>query len=179
MMITEKTTIKCEYCYDDEHVQRYYIKKIWDKNKPLVCVIMLHPCESEGNNLVTEYTGFLVTNNVARMEKYGGVIMVNLFSRLTDKLRFKEFDVSELTDENNNQQILDAVESCEITVLAWGCGTSNSKHITNRVMEVLNMLKPYADKIHVLSEGTRSGMHPLCPSLHNSWSLEKVNLASV
>ena len=27
MMITEKTTIKCEYCYDDEHVQRYYIMK--------------------------------------------------------------------------------------------------------------------------------------------------------
>ena len=179
MMITEKTTIKCEYCYDDEHIHRYYIKKVWDKNKPLICVIMLHPCESEGNNLITEYTGFLVTNNVARMEKYGGVIMVNLFSRLTDKLSFKEFDVSELTGENNNQQILDAVENSELTVLAWGSSGRSSKHISDRVMEVINLIKPYGDKVHVLTDGSRSGLHPLCPSLHNRWLLEKVNLASV
>lgn len=86
-MITEKDTIKCEAIFNDDHTHRYLWKRVWNKDKPLAAVIMLNPCMSD--NIVTDTTTTLVVNNVARLEKYGGVIIVNLYSLLASKLSFR------------------------------------------------------------------------------------------
>lgn len=74
-MITEKSTIRCESVFNDEHTHRYLWKQVWNKDKPLVGVVMLNPCQSD--NLVMDTTTSLVVNNIARLEEYGGVAIVN------------------------------------------------------------------------------------------------------
>ena len=64
-MITEKDTIKCEAVFNDEKTHRFLWKRVWNKDKPLACVIMLNPCLSD--NIVTDTTTSLVVNNVAML----------------------------------------------------------------------------------------------------------------
>ena len=43
-MITEKDTIKCEAVFNDNRTHRYLCKRVWNKDKPCIAVIMLNPC---------------------------------------------------------------------------------------------------------------------------------------
>ena len=53
-MITEKDTIKCESIFNDERTHRYLWKRVWDKDKPIISVIMLNPSQSD--NIITDTT---------------------------------------------------------------------------------------------------------------------------
>ena len=95
-MITEKDTIKCEAIVNDEHTHRFLWRRVWNKDKPIACVIMLNPCLSD--NIVTDTTTSLVVNNVAMLGEFGGVSIVNLFSLLTPKLQMRfarDIDINE------------------------------------------------------------------------------------
>ena len=95
-MITEKDTIKCEAVFNDEKTHRFLWKRVWNKDKPLACVIMLNPCLSD--NIVTDTTTSLVVNNIAKLGEFGGVSIVNLFSLLTPKLQMRwarDIDINE------------------------------------------------------------------------------------
>ncbi len=169
-MITEKDTIKCEAIFNDERTHRYLWRRVWDKDKPTISIIMLNPCLSD--NIITDTTTSLVVNNVARLGEYGGVEILNLYSRLTSKLRFTESD-DKLNDKENDSYILKAVETNPLTILAWGKGSSNNARIEERVVQVINLLKKHQEKLYMISDGMRVGLHPLTPSIRNKWILEK------
>lgn len=169
-MITEKETIKCEAVFNDEHTHRYLWKRVWSKDKPLACVLMLNPCLSD--NIITDTTTTLVVNNVARLEKYGGVEIVNLYSLLTTKLSFRWNAEEELNDPENDDYILKAANDCEVVILAWGRGLLNNRRAIERVVTVLELLKPHAEKLFVITDGERTGLHPLTPTLRSQWVLE-------
>ena len=107
-MIIEKHTIKCEAIFNEQKDHRLYWKRIWDKEKPLACVITLHPCISD--NIVCDTTTSLVCNNIARLESYGGVIIVNLFSILTNKLQMRWARDIDINDFENDNYIKKAAE---------------------------------------------------------------------
>ena len=172
-MITEKDTIKCESIFNDDRTHRYLWKRVWDKDKPLISVIMLNP--SQADNIITDTTTYLVVNNVANLGEYGGVEVLNLYSKLTTKLRFSESD-DELNCEENDSCILKSVESTSKTILAWGKAANTNVRIEERAIEVLNMIKEYKDKLYVLSDGERNGLHPLTPSIRSQWALEKCTI---
>jgi hypothetical protein len=86
-MITEKDNIKCESVFNDDRTHRLLWRRVWNKDKPMACVIMLNPCHAD--NIITDTTTALVVNNVARLEKFGGVNILNLFSILTPKLHLR------------------------------------------------------------------------------------------
>ena len=172
-MITEKDTIKCESIFNDDRTHRYLWKRVWDKDKPLISVIMLNP--SQADNIITDTTTYLVVNNVANLGEYGGVEVLNLYSKLTTKLRFSESD-DELNCEENDSYILKSVESTSKTILAWGKAANTNVRIEERAIEVLNMIKEYKDKLYVLSDGERNGLHPLTPSIRSQWALEKCTI---
>ena len=169
-MKIEKDTIKCEAIFNDSHTHRYLWKRVWDKDKPLVAIIMLNPCQAD--NIITDTTTSLVVNNVAKLEKYGGVEILNLYSKLTTKLNFKEKD-EELNDQENDSYILKSVESSSITILAWGKASNSNQRIEERAVQVINLLMPYKEKLYMISDGTRVGLHPLTPSIRSKWILEK------
>lgn len=175
-MFTEKATIKCEAVFSDDHMHRFLWKRVWDKTKPIATVIMLNPCESDG--IITDTTTSLVINNVARLENFGGVAIVNLYSMLTSKLNFKWNADSDLNHEENDGYIMKAAEEASKVILAWGRAEDTNKRVEERAGELIKKLSKYKDKLYVISDGAgRYGMHPLTPALRNRWLLESYEVA--
>lgn len=173
-MITEKDTIKCESVFDDTHTHRFLWKRVWNKDKPLAMVVMLNP--SLADNLVSDMTSFLTANNVARLESYGGVAVVNLFSLLTPKLNFRWNSDEDLNSPDNDNYIKKTAEECDTVILAWGKAADTNQRIADRAAHVVKLLEKYKDKLHVLSDGFRNGLHPLTPALRTQWFLEPFDI---
>ena len=173
-MITEKDTIKCEAIFNDEHTHRFLWRRMWDKDKPMATVVMLNPCHAD--NIITDTTTALVVNNVARLEKYGGVNIVNLYSLLTNKLNFRWNSDEDLNDPENDTYIKKAAEESEAVILAWGKGADSNQRITERAVVVINLLNHLEDKLYIISDGLRKGLHPLTPTIRNGWTLEPAKL---
>ena len=169
-MITDKDVIKCESVFSDDRMHRFLWKRVWNKDKPMTAVIMLNPCHAD--NIMVDTTTALVVNNIARLEHYGGVQIVNLFSQLTPKLNFRWNSPAELNDPQNDSYILKAAEECQLVILAWGKGADSNANIEERAIEVINLLQKYKEKLFVISDGSRSGLHPLTPALRNGWILK-------
>lgn len=169
-MITEKDVIKCEAVFNDDHTHRYLWKRVWNKEKPLACVLMLNPCLAD--NILTDTTTALVVNNIARQDRFGGVEIVNLYSILTNHLNFRWNSDEELNLKENDTFIQQSANRCEIVILAWGKGAATNHRIAKRSEAVLKLLEPYQSKMFVLTDGMRSGLHPLTPALRSHWELE-------
>lgn len=175
-MITERETIKCEAVFNDDHTHKFLLKRVWNKNKPLATVIMLNPCDADA--LLTDTTTYLVINNVARLEEFGGVNIVNLYSIITTKLIFRWNPDDELNLQENDYYIKKAVEESSKVIIAWGRGVDSNKRLSERAMQVLNNLLECKANLFVISDGDRSGLHPLTPSIRNLWVLETLEEAS-
>ena len=168
-MITEKDTIKCESIFNDEHTHRFLWKRVWNKDKPLATVIMLNPCHAD--NIVTDTTSALVANNVARQDVYGGVLVVNLFSKLTSKLNFRWNADEDLNEPENDQYIKKAAEESAIIIAAWGKAVESNQRIAARANQVLALLEAHSEKLCSITDGVRSGLHPLTPTIRTGWVL--------
>ena len=169
-MITEKETIKCESIFSEDRQHRYLLKRIWNKAKPLATVIMLNPCDAD--SLITDTTTFLVINNIVRMEKFGGVAILNLYSKLSQKLDFKWNSDENLNTKENDEYIISTAKEAEAIILAWGRAQDTNKRVEERALNIINLLLPFREKMFLISDGNRIGMHPLTPSLRNQWLLE-------
>ena len=79
-MLTEKETIRCEAVFNDEHTHRYMWKRVWNKDKPLITVIMLHPCFAD--TIICDTTSYLVVNNVMSLGMYLSLIHISEHTRI-------------------------------------------------------------------------------------------------
>ena len=172
-MLNEKDTIKCESIFNDERTHRFWWKRVWDSKKPIACVIMLNACVAD--NVIMDTSTYLVVNNVANLEDYGGVIIVNLFSKLTSKLNFRWNGIEDYNMPENDNYIKKAAEESEIVVLAWGKGVANNNSIEERAIDVINLLDAHKSKMRVIYDGEKAGIHPLTPSVRNGWQLLKLS----
>ena len=173
-MSIEKTVIKCEVVFDDlePHQHRFMWKRIWDKDKPLACVLMLNPANADC--LIYDTTSYLVQNNIASLDTYGGVAIVNIYSKITSKLNLRWDSDEELNDSENNTYIKNAAAECDIVILAWGTGALTNKRVLGRIKDVLELLKPFSKKLHVITDGDEMrAVHPLTPAVRNEWILEQ------
>lgn len=98
-------------------------------------------------------------------------MVVNLFSRLTHKLNFRWNSDADLNTPDNDEQIRKAAESCEAVILAWGKASDTNQRIAARAEHVIAMLADVKEKLMVISDGKRSGLHPLTPSIRSQWIL--------
>ena len=172
-MLNLKDTVKCESIFDSERMHRFWWKRVWDAKKPIACVIMLNACVAD--NVIMDKSTYLVVNNVANLEDYGGVIIVNLFSKLTTKLNFKWNGVEDYNLPENDNYIMKAAEESDIVVLAWGKGAANNNSIEERAIDVINLLDAHKSKMRVIYDGEKAGIHPLTPSVRNGWQLLKLS----
>ena len=170
-MNTEKSTIKCEVTFSDDKKHRVLWKRVWDKDKPMACVVMINPCQAD--SLVTDTTTELVVKNIARLSEYGGVSIVNLFSKLTNKLDFRSPEL--LNDVSNDVYIKKAAEEASHVIIAWGKSATTNMKLYHRSEQVLELLEAYKEKLRVISDGVREGCHPLTPSLRARWALVGVD----
>lgn len=158
-MVTEKSVIKCEAIFNQEHTHRFSWKRVWGKDsKDVAAVIMLNPAMSD--DIVMNTTSSLVVNNIARLERFSGVEVLNLYSLLTSKLNFRWNSDEDLNQPENDDYIRKAAVSSPCIIVAWGKSADTNKWIASRAKAVLGLLKPYQEKAHVISDGERDGLHP-------------------
>ena len=171
-MITEKNTIKAEAIYDETHQHRLWWSHKWNNQKPMACIITLHPSVSD--TIVMDTTTFLCVNGVRKLEDegYGGVIIVNLFSLLTPKLQMRWARDIDINHFENDNYIKKAAEESSKIIFAWGRGANNVR-ILKRAKQVVELLSEHSEKYCVISDGKRKLLHPLTPECRNmTWLLE-------
>lgn len=171
LWVTEKSSIKCEVVFNEEHTHRFSWNRVWGKdNKGVAAVIMLNPAQSD--DIVMDTTSSLVVNNIARLERFSGVEVLNLYSLMTSKLNFPWNPDEDLNQPENDDFIRKAAAGSPCIIVAWGKSADTNKRIASRAKAVLGLLKPYQEKVHIISDGERDGLHPLTPSLRMQWTLK-------
>lgn len=173
MNITASTMETKAVFSDDNGTHRYLLEKIWNLEKPRLGIIMLAP--STATDVLFDSTTLQVLNNVSRLG-YGSVSILNLFARLDD-FALKH---AEDTDEENLKMIADTLVRCDTIVYAPGVGKNGNKAFQMRQEQVLQLLKPFEDKLFCISneKGTVRLMHPLCPQVR-VWKLSPFQVSEL
>lgn len=172
-MKTITTTLTTTALFSSNGKKRFLLTKTWDDSKPRLAIIMLAPSEASGIEL--DNTTMLVLNNASRLG-YGTVSIVNLFATVGN---LKEC-FSEENDKENLKHITAIAETADTIVYASGVGKANNKGFINRQQQVLEVLKPYEDKLRCLSnkEGKARFQHPLSPAVR-TWYLSPMQIAEL
>ena len=174
-MLIEKDTIKAESHFSEDRQHKFLTKRTWNKDKPSLAVIMLQSGFSD--NLVNDTTTGLVVNAVARLESYGSVQILNLYSKITNHLNFRYNSDEDLSPKENDDYILKSASECEKIVLAWGKTENTNMRVAERVLNVIELLTPYKDKLYCISDGKDSFYHPLFPGVRQGWQLSPVDIS--
>lgn len=69
-------------------------------------------------------------------------------------------------------------QECDTVILAWGKGAALNQRISGRADQVLGMLEKFRKKLYLISDGSRSGLHPLTPSIRTRWILEPFEMVN-
>ena len=85
-MLEETTIIKSKAIFSDDKEHRLLLRKEWDSEKPTAMVIMINPNTADTVNF--DMTTMLVLNNVSKLG-FGSVNIVNLYSRIMEKLNLR------------------------------------------------------------------------------------------
>lgn len=111
-MKTEKSTIKTEALFSQNHTHRLLLRKEWDNTKPVASVIMINPHSAD--TFSTDSTTMYTLNNLYSLG-YGAANLLNLYTRICDRLMLRFNSDEDLLDPQNDEIILKcAAESDEI-----------------------------------------------------------------
>ena len=171
-MITDESTIRITAMFCDQRKHRYLLRRVWDKSKPSATVIMSN--SSTADITKGDLTGLLIQNNLSALG-YGSASFVNLFSFMCQKIDLsKDVNIAELTNADNEKQILQSVQDTDICVVAIGSLTSTYKRAAAYQSRLFDLLRKFQNKVHVIAAPDGSeGLHPLSAKLraHGSWAL--------
>ena len=169
-MNTLSTMLATTAIFSDDGKKRYLLKKVWNKEKPKLAIIMLVPSEAAGIEL--DNTTMLVLNNASRLG-YGSVTILNLFTAVGD------FDLSmaEEDDQENLAMIIQIAKDVDTLIYAAGVGKATNKNFIKRQNQILESLIPYANKLKCLSskDGNSRFQHPLSPAVR-TWYLSDMTI---
>ena len=105
----------------------------------------------------------LYTVNNSYEQGFGSVEILNLYSKLDA--------TSPENAAENDDWIAKSCQKADKVILAWGKG-QNSKEVLFRVLEVLEVLEPYKDKLFEIADSSgKSGHHPLSAAVRLHWNL--------
>ena len=160
--LTERTShITRSAVFSKDGKKRYKLESVWDEKKPKACIIMSQP--STADELLTDQTTMLCYNN-AVTQKFGGIVIVNVFCGLD----FKKPE----TDRINSSIVLDECGKADVVIVAYGRGTAHTEE-KERLLEALKKTCP--EKLHTLIDNAGLLLsHPLSPRCR-TWSLRKLS----
>ncbi len=165
-MKEETKVIKSKALFSDDGQHRLLLCKEWDKNKKSAMVIMINP--NTADTLNYDLTTMFVINNLNKLG-FGKVNIVNLYSRIMEKLSLRFNSDEDLLERDTDKIIKQYASMSDAIIIAWGCVGNNSQRVRDRQEELLEMLEPYANKLYKIGE---KGYHPLTPAVRNEWELE-------
>ncbi|MCM3729586.1 DUF1643 domain-containing protein [Neobacillus cucumis] len=155
--IEKPTILKNSAIFDETETYRYSLTRVWDLSKEKVVFICLNPSTADAEFDDPTLKRCIDFAKRWHNRKYGSLEMVNLFSyRSTDFDNLKGMD--DPIGRKTNNHILNAVQSANLVVVAWG---ENGSY-RNRDKEVLKMLSSQKTPIHCLEVlKCKQPKHPL------------------
>ena len=165
-MLEETTTIKSKAIFSDDKEHRLLLRKEWNSEKPSAMVIMINPNTADTINF--DMTTMLVINNLHKLG-FGSVNIVNLYSRIMEKLCLRFNGDDELIDDEADEIIQQYAAMSDAIVIAWGTIGKRQKYL-------LEMIKQHANKMYQIG---RNACHPLTPSVRKEWTLEPYEMEEI
>ena len=167
--VIEKSVIKTEAIFKSDKQHRYVLKKEWDKSKKKAMVIMINP--SIATEVLIDHTTMFVMNNLSKLN-FGGVDIVNLFSNVDGSRKTKGILLE--AEQENDRQMISSADKVDSIIIAWGTIGNFQKCIQQKQKLLLQLLKPYEEKIFQIADGKGEvGFHPLAPQIRSGWNLLK------
>jgi hypothetical protein len=169
-VVTETNTISITATFNEQRNHRYTLRRVWDESKPTATIIMSNA--SKASVLQGDLTSMLIQNNLVALG-YGAVTCVNLFSFMCQKLDLSG-NIEDLTNDENTQQILQAVKDSDVCIIGIGSLSKTYKKASVYQNRLFEHLHQYQDKICVIASPDGSeGHHPLSAKLREfgSWEL--------
>lgn len=164
-MQTETTILRSKAMFSDDGEHRLLLRREWDKNGKTAMIIMINP--NTADTLCMDITTMLVLNNLYKLD-FGSVNIVNLYSRIMLKLSLRLNSDDDLIAKECDEIIEQYAAMSDAIIIAWGSIGNNSQRVRERQAELLDVLKPYANKLYKIGE---EGYHPLTPAVRNNWEL--------
>ena len=166
-MITEKSVMKTEVKYSEDRKYKYLTSKEWNSKKPRAMVVMTNP--SSAGEVVLDLTTLYTINNLVALD-YGAVDIVNIYPKITQKLKVDDVDLREI--EISDKLIIETAEKVDSVIIAWGRVGEKSKAIEKRQNELLEKLQIFKDKLFIIGDGKGNELfHPLAPHIRFHWEL--------
>ncbi len=165
MVKTLTTNIKIEIIMSDDGKERFILKKIWDKEKPLVTVLTLYPGTSD--LIINDSTTTFITNNIFKCG-FGGFYSVNLYSKISTGNR--EFEKQ--NTKKNDKYILTCAKKSDNIIIACGSLPKTNKLVQNRLNSIIELLakNKLRKKILFLTDSNKQdNFHPLAPKVRAKW----------
>ena len=170
-MPIEVANLKLKSIFSDDSQHRYQMSKIWDKNLPQANIITIAP--SECHNVVNDLTTNIITNNLHMLD-FGGYTMTNLISKIGVDIK-KIKNTKDLWNNETDKHILSCAEAADKIIVAWGSFAHTRKQFADREKQVLELLKPFQDKVYQITDGAdRNFLQPLTPAVRNGFVLKSV-----
>lgn len=172
-MPTETINLKIKSIFSDNSQHRYQMSKVWDKSLPQANIITIAPSECHG--VESDLTTNIITNNLHSLG-FGGYTLTNLISKIGVDVK-KITNKKDLYNNDTDKHILSCAETADSIILAWGSFAKTRKQFAEREKQVLELLKPYQDKIFQITDGAdRQFLHPLTPCVRNAFILKPYNI---
>ena len=137
-MLEETTIIKSKAIFSDDKEHRLLLRKEWDSEKPTAMVIMINPNTADTVNF--DMTTMLVLNNVSKLG-FGSVNIVNLYSRIMEKLNLRFNGDDELIDNEADDVIEQYAAMSDAIIIAWGTIGKNTLRVRERQKYLLELIK--------------------------------------
>lgn len=169
-MRTDTTILKNKAMFSDDGKHRFLLRREWDKDKKSAMVIMINP--NTADTLNVDLTTMLTINNLSNLG-FGSVNIVNLYSRIMPKLSLRFNSDDDLIAKECDEIIEQYAAMSDAIIIAWGSIGNNSQRVRERQADLLDVLKPYANKLYKIGE---EGYHPLTPIIRCKWELEPYEL---
>lgn len=110
--------IESSATFSDCERYRFTLTRVWDRNLPRVCFVMLNPSTADAEKLDPTVTRCV---NYAKEWGYGSLIVVNCSAfRATDPKEMLEHKCSLETLVSNTRAISDSILDSDLCVGAWG-----------------------------------------------------------
>ena len=172
-MLEETTIIKSKAIFSDDKEHRLLLRKEWNSEKPTAMVIMINPNTADTVNF--DMTTMLVLNNVSKLG-FGSVNIVNLYSRIMEKLDLRFNGDDELIDDDSDAVIEQYAVMSDAIIIAWGTIGKNTLRVRERQKYLLELIKQHASKMYRIGKNAR---HPLTPEVRREWVLEPYEMEGV
>lgn len=148
-MLEETTIIKSKAIFSDDKEHRLLLRKEWDSEKPTAMVIMINPNTADTVNF--DMTTMLVLNNVSKLG-FGSVNIVNLYSRIMEKLNLRFNGDDELIADEADEIIQQYAAMSDAIIIAWGTIGKNTLRVRERQKYLLELIKQHAGKMYQIGK---------------------------